>query len=764
MVIRKNLRVHYLREFAMAGESGMTNSYGSMLRTSLPVMCLCGEHRVFYTAQAEHDHEYHPVFRYRQQSIIGIPNLSTSLGMRYTRQFAGHIRAVIPNERGPFLVPWPRFYTSHILMDPFAYIANALASEYPSTPEQQRLITGVDSPAPTSAGPVVDEEEKEEVREEGEEKEEEEEQEEDEKEEEKEEEVEEVGMGMGLEEEDGEPEIEEFDISDPLGEGGRSDSDSDGMGTIDYPSSEEESEDLEGNIEIEDDDGEGGLQEVRLQIRGRTPGRRRARIEDDDEARQRIAGWLERRRFLGRSAVIPEECAICAEEKILVPSPCQREHRYCAECLQRWVMGFRLPVARTALGCQCPAPDCLGVYSLNAMRAFLTEAQHISVRERLVQHADRHTPKAQCEQCSRINMLPPYTNGDLGFTIIRCLCGHRYCYHCLSECEDAQCAVCLIPTNLRPPRMTEMSHYLGGENGGIVRFFQLSPEYIADYLDEIQQNAFLPPTLFCPICHSQLSQSSQCNSITCCGIEMCAACGKFTQTGLMIDHWENTRLACPRYNFQHAGELHPHWGRRLEQEFTRTNCCREGVCHDEHRDCELPSHLEFRRAYFSMRRQFLCTSLLNSLPIELSRAVHILRARRRRAELGSPVTAPLVHSGTSMASMASRIQQVRFMRTRRDLLSQLFETAASDGAMDVDTVIMSRSRLRTEHIRHLIPPPAPQEEERAISVPSDAEEDSPELDADIATPSPPTTPPIAHRSFSTPPPAPRHESDSEDEL
>lgn len=473
------------------------------------------------------------------------------------------------------------------------------------------------------------------------------------------------------------------------------DSDEDAR-TIDYPSTDEEAGG-HGDEGDDDDDDDGivvtvaPLGPVLFEEGG---GEGDGALDDGRPAAERlIQRWIRRnRRRLSAEDDAPtredreeeeeegEECAICCEVTELVRAPCERSHAVCASCLVRHATGHRLPVSRVdPSAICCPVVDCLGSYSLMSLAPLLGGPRLADLEERLARHHEAHHPTTFCIECETpARIISP--ERDEGFIIVRCSgrrqggapCNRRYCAFCLRDVGDApRCEACLVPEFLRPPEMARFNYYIGLEGGGFARNFQLTPERVADVLEEIISTDEAPPSVRCRVCDGQYAQASACSEVSCCGAKLCSGCGRSSLPGaLLIDHWENPAVGgerCPRYHWIRPGELSSVWAERMspsQDSFAPHERCVERTsrnpdgCFGEDCDCALEAHAGFRRSYYRARRQTMAAALIRSLPQDLRRpAMREITRRRRRRELAAASDGP--SNPASIAAAAAEAAMAR---------------------------------------------------------------------------------------------------------
>ena len=134
----------------------------------------------------------------------------------------------------------------------------------------------------------------------------------------------------------------------------------------------------------------------------------------------------------------------------------------------------------------------------------------------------------------------------------------------------------------------------------------VTPELVARRVGEMlageRDQPFNPP---CFRCGHGVDKTVDCNAVTHCGVERCYVCGRNTRVGGCLDgnHWNPEGIGgCPRYDDQ------PYWLVHVPRFL-----CRQGVCHDEARDCRDPSHAEGIADMHEERRVWHVWGVLSSV-------------------------------------------------------------------------------------------------------------------------------------------------------
>lgn len=110
----------------------------------------------------------------------------------------------------------------------------------------------------------------------------------------------------------------------------------------------------------------------------------------------------------------------------------------------------------------------------------------------------------------------------------------------------------------------------------------------------------------CFRCGVPLIKSTQCNTLTHCGVQKCFMCGRNSVAGAHLEahHWDPSgRAGCPRF------DTNPYW-----QSINPPFVCVEGHCYSDTNECAVAGHRRGLDAMHHERRVWHVWAMLNSLP------------------------------------------------------------------------------------------------------------------------------------------------------
>ncbi len=307
-------------------------------------------------------------------------------------------------------------------------------------------------------------------------------------------------------------------------------------------------------------------------------------------------------------------------EDIAVLPPCSdRAHAVCARCFRRSLLGedaYSQIYKRIKAKKVCMFCEHVSVCGIEKWLQFMLNSTQYSLyteRSRKINEAEwayekcpcwisidvpiqeRPDPLTQMMECPFETKVRHKTIQDrkIGGLLLQCsngFCQGRWCYDCRRPIIPGLkvCFSCFEgQTNLTSP-------FLFGKS--------LTWQNVLGALKEI----LFEDCITCPRCQVKIRKTSQCNSISHCGLHICYVC-RFTTTEpfIPLEHWDDHgRCGCPRW------DTSPFWN----QGGQCTYSCVLGECFDDERVCTLANHQSGIHSMNSLRQCWAVWALFRSLP------------------------------------------------------------------------------------------------------------------------------------------------------
>lgn len=368
-----------------------------------------------------------------------------------------------------------------------------------------------------------------------------------------------------------------------------------------------------------------------------------------------IKNLEKRKKGLWRNVLVKSCCGVQLDSSI---------HYVCIGCLYKISVNFDnhpIGVTHSLIPCPYPYEDCItpigipNYFSHNDIRKVINDDEEFL---QYMNHAERYEfPGYEIVKCPRPMIMQNHENvrhdtkcgasilipierikrSSPGKLIIECdqnkNCLRKSCYHCESLIrkygeidENMYCEFCLTSTENTNPRAYNPYYYKFDKrrkDGNYVfhRNEELTIDIVIPQLLEIVESD--KGYIRCFECLTFLQKTEQCNTVTCCGIDRCYACGRSGSLDRELgDHWDATGLTgCPR--FDHSS----FWNEWGECNFE----CREGYCYNQELgDCGVVDHQYGINKMIEIRKNSIVYHSIKSLLPELRK--HILKEIRIRPD------------------------------------------------------------------------------------------------------------------------------------
>jgi len=142
------------------------------------------------------------------------------------------------------------------------------------------------------------------------------------------------------------------------------------------------------------------------------------------------------------------------------------------------------------------------------------------------------------------------------------------------------------------------------EYPGMFRHSEVTEDMVVAHYNRLVQQT--SDEIICNICGVTLKRQTDCNTISHCGVCICAYCGRYdTCLESSSVHWQT----CPRYDHPLENKSHP------------DTKCSQDDCFSADRDCDKPGHAAYRAALQSAKTARRLYCLMYSLTPELRERV-----------------------------------------------------------------------------------------------------------------------------------------------
>ena len=332
------------------------------------------------------------------------------------------------------------------------------------------------------------------------------------------------------------------------------------------------------------------------------------------------------------------------EEDVLIVNPCNDlRHTICIRCAKHILLNRdRCPLGRrdAAVRCFCSPVKgfgtvCESFYQSHHFEWILNREDMDYVRELYDVYATPGYETIPCPLLVRGNpcgfpCLVSYDDidhGASGRTIVRCTrnpkCMGTFCYHCRISTPrtSSTCNSCLINGERNCPNAYNRYFYdpdfdraRRGANprGFLLRNGKVTEDIAVSQIQEVLRFDRLSQKCF--DCGVLLSKTTQCNSLSHCGIQKCYVCGRNCAKGGMLEssHWDPTGTrGCPRF------DCNSYWRKMIRSPFL----CQEDACYSDHMECVISDHQEGIRAMHEERKFRHVIAMVRSMRLDLADAV-----------------------------------------------------------------------------------------------------------------------------------------------
>ena len=291
------------------------------------------------------------------------------------------------------------------------------------------------------------------------------------------------------------------------------------------------------------------------------------------------------------------------EDRYIFSGPCgENEHLVCVGCLKQVLISKTAnPIHENQANVPCLYPfgeKCGGKYDIQDFEAILEDVdfKELKARWEKYKHQGMQTITCTCG-CENQICREQVKNTPRGKLLVLCKefeCSNLFCYHCLRDvdfqCEE--CQYCSLEINrndpfawnfyyAKPAHFEEDSHCQNDLFSHLLRNNQISDSICKEQIHNIMIMETLTPQ--CSKCATPMFKTTECNGMTHCNIQKCYTCGKNTmETGYLAEqHWDVEGLhGCARFDND------TFWNGVANCEFR----CRDGECHNDHRDCNELQH------------------------------------------------------------------------------------------------------------------------------------------------------------------------------
>ena len=326
---------------------------------------------------------------------------------------------------------------------------------------------------------------------------------------------------------------------------------------------------------------------------------------------------------------------------------CCGEHYICVGCLHKISTNFNNhPIGPKNPLIACPYPYDDGCVSESGLPNYFS---HSDIRKvindeqvytQYLNHADRYQfPGYEIVKCPRPMIMQNYPDGTCGAMILVPIekivnsepgrlivecdqnehCRRKSCYHCHSlvrkygpaDGDDMYCDYCITSTENTNERAYNRYFYKSDKRikDGKWLFYrneELTKDIVIPQLLEIIE--FDRGYIRCFECLTVIQKTEQCNTVTCCKVERCYACGRSGSPDQDLgDHWDSTGIkGCPRFDYACF------WNEWANCGFE----CLENTCYNHNiGDCKEPSHQHgINRTILVRKKAMIYHSLKSLLP------------------------------------------------------------------------------------------------------------------------------------------------------
>ena len=313
-------------------------------------------------------------------------------------------------------------------------------------------------------------------------------------------------------------------------------------------------------------------------------------------------------------------------------------------CIRKIAIGFENhPIGPQHPLIKCPFPyrDCMSesgipnYFSHNDIRKIINDEQ---LYTQYLNHSERYQfPGYEIVKCPRPMIMQNYPSGvcgalilvpiektkhlEPGHLIIECdqnpQCNRKSCYHCHSLVRkygdandlDMFCDYCITSSENTNPRSYNRYFYKDDKKlkDGKWIFYrneELTSDIVIPQLLEIVESDY--GYIKCFECLTVIQKTEQCNTVTCCKIDRCYACGRSgTPDRDLGDHWDSTGIkGCPRFDYACF------WNEWAHCNFE----CLENECYNQLiGDCDVPEHQYGVKKVIAIRKKAMVYHAIKSL-------------------------------------------------------------------------------------------------------------------------------------------------------
>lgn len=254
-------------------------------------------------------------------------------------------------------------------------------------------------------------------------------------------------------------------------------------------------------------------------------------------------------------------CCICYDKKSvlsqLIHQPCNvKTHRICKSCLTKTIQTIPISEGKPLIKCMYPFSQCESkkVYKDEMIAKILKDRFFIYKEAKEKYTFQDHFIKT-CGSCLSKCFIYKHSM-DLMYNP-KFTCSSCYALNCFT-CEEAivygsACAQCNMYNFYNNPLNYSYFFYKPKKKRLYLTDYKLKIEEL-DYKFVVN---FITKRLkdddvytFCPVCDIKIEKTEDCNAVLHCHVEICNACGMFSNIGEKLeDHWSARGVrGCPRWD------------------------------------------------------------------------------------------------------------------------------------------------------------------------------------------------------------------------